>query len=140
MVPSCFCTAPSGSVPTPPSTDDTCKLVLPCLLTEADLLHVSFLSATSSSLVVVAVAVLIVVVIVLVVLVMVFVVWMKLKRQGKQFHLCHCVSIHAIALFPGLPQLFFEFMLFILQAIKAGDEAGDEAIHATCIPLLYCVD
>ena len=56
----------------------------PCLLIEADLLHISFLSATS--LVVVAVVVpTLVVVIVLVVLLMVFVVWMKFKRQGKQF-------------------------------------------------------
>ena len=78
-----FCPAPSDSVPTPPSTDDTCKLVLPCLLTEADLLHVSFLSATS--LVVVAVVVpTLVVVIVLVVLLMVIVLWVKFKRQGKQ--------------------------------------------------------
>ena len=80
FIPSFFCPAPSDSVPTPPSTDDTCKLALPCLLTETDLLHVSFLSATS--LVVVAVPTL-VVVIVLVVLLMVFVVWMKFRRQGN---------------------------------------------------------
>ena len=59
-----------------------CKLVLPCLLTETDLLHVSFLSV--SSLVVVAVVVpTLVVVIVLVVLLMVIVLWMKFKRQGN---------------------------------------------------------
>ena len=84
MFMSFFCPAPSGSVPTPPFTDDTCKLVLSCLLIEADLLHISFLSATSLAVVAVVVPTL-VVVIVLVVLLMVFVVWMKFKRQGKQF-------------------------------------------------------
>ena len=60
-----------------------CKLVLPCLLTEADLLHVSFLSASTSLVVVAVVVPTLVVVIVLVVLLMVFVLWMKFKRQGN---------------------------------------------------------
>ena len=82
FIPSFFCPAPSDSLPTPPSTDDTCKLALSCLLTETDLLPVSFLSATSL-VVVVAVVPTLVVVIVLVVLLVVFVLWMKFKRQGN---------------------------------------------------------
>ena len=38
-------------------------------------------------------------------------------------HLLHIYITSCVASFPGLPQLFFR----LLQALKAGDKAGDEA-------------
>ena len=43
----------------------------------------------------------------------------------RVYTLYYTVYTKTLASFPGLPQFFFEFM--ILQAIKAGDKAGDEA-------------
>ena len=54
------------------------------------------------------------------------IVFLALKEQ---------VPIQLLASFPGLPQLFFEFMKKskeLIKAIKAGDKAGDEAIQLQC--------